>query len=75
MPADTKPKAVRNLRAPVADAITKLGADYDISPEFRAYLVAKVEKCGFGGVIVDAHEATSNGETHVHASVTMLYPK
>ena len=73
MPDESKPKAVRNLRAPTADAIAKLQNDYDLDDATRAYLIAKVEKSGFGGVIVDAHEANHEGATHLHASITKLF--
>jgi len=73
MPLTTKPTAVRNLRAPTAEAITRLGADYAMPPETIAYLVAKVQASGFAGVIVDAHEVTHEGAAHLHASITKLY--
>lgn len=73
MPPETKPKAVRNLRAPKSEAITKLGADYDLSEPFRAYLTALIEKCPFAGVSVDAHELSDNGTMHIHASITKLF--
>lgn len=73
MPDSPKPKAVRNLRAPTADAIAKLKSDYDLDPATRDYLIAKVEKSRFAGVIVDAHEATHEGATHLHASITRLF--
>lgn len=74
MSEESKPKAVRNLRAPVADAIVKLQTEFDLDEATRAYLIAKVQKSGFGGVIVDAHEATHEGTTLLHASITKLYP-
>lgn len=73
MSLDAKPTAVRNLRAPTADALARIATDYDLAPETRAYLVAKVEQSGFAGVIVDAHEIRHEGATHFHASITKLF--
>lgn len=73
MPEAPKNLAVRNLRAPIADAIAKIQADAAISAEDKAWLISKIEKSGFAGVIVDAHESFHEGATHLHASITKLY--
>lgn len=65
--------AIRNLRAPTADAIAKIQADESIPAEDKTWLIAKIEKSGFVGVIVDAHEAFHDGATHLHASITKLF--
>lgn len=69
-----KSNSVRDLRAPVADAIAKLkGEDYDLDEPTRAYLISKVENSGFAGVIVDAHQMSRDGAFHLHASITKLF--
>ena len=65
--------AIRNLRAPTADAIAKIQADESIPAEDKTWLIAKIEKSGFAGVIVDAHESFHDGATHLHASITKLF--
>lgn len=64
---------IRDLRAPVAEAIAKVQANSDFSEELKAYLVSKINRCGFAGVIVHAHETFSGGEIHLHASITKLF--
>lgn len=73
MPDAPKNLAVRNLRAPTAEAIAKIQADEAVPAEDKAWLIAKIEKSGFAGVIVDAHEAFHAGATHVTASITKLF--
>jgi|GEM_PF-6979737 len=65
--------ALRNLRAPTADAIATIRADTTIPAEDKAWLITKIEKAGFAGVIVDAHAAFHEGATHLHASITRLF--
>lgn len=72
-PIAPKNLSIRNLRAPTADAIAKIQADEAMAAEDKAWLVAKIEKSGFAGVIVDAHEAFHDGTTHLHASITKLF--
>ena len=73
MPDAPKNLSIRNLRAPTADAIAKIKADEAMPAEDKAWLVAKIQKSGFAGVIVDAHEAFHDGATHLHASITKLF--
>ena len=65
--------AIRNLRAPTADAIAKIQSDESIPADDKTWLIAKIEKSGFAGVIVDAHESFHEGATHLHASITKLF--
>ena len=65
--------SVRNLRLPSDQAIAKIKADDKIPTEDKDWIVRKIEKSGHAGVIVDAHEHFSDGDTHCHASVVKLY--
>ena len=65
--------SVRNLRLPSDQAITKIQADEKIPDEDKAWIIIKIKKSGHAGVIVDAHEHFSNGDTHCHVSVVKLY--
>lgn len=69
----TKPISVRNLRATAIDAVSKIKSDETLSEADKSFLVSKIEKSGFQGVIVDAHEAFDNGATHFHASIVKLF--
>lgn len=72
-PTNTRQWSVRSLDLPAAEAIAKLRADETIPSEARAYLIALVERSGFAGVSVDAHEHALAGATILHASVSKLY--
>ena len=65
--------SIRNLRLPTSEAIAKIEADASIPAEDKAWLLSKIQKSGFAGVVVDAHEAVHNGATHIHCSITKLY--
>jgi len=69
----TETFSVRGLRLPAADAIAKIQADDKIPAEDKAYLIRKIEKSGFAGVTVDAHEHFKDGATHFNATITKLY--
>lgn len=69
----TEQFAVRGLKLPTNEAIAKIQADTGIKDADKAYLVEKIQKSGFAGVIVDAHEHFHDGATHIHISITRLY--
>lgn len=68
----TKNLSIRNLRLPTPEAIKQIEAA-NIEPEDKTWLLAKIEKSGHAGVVVDAHEHVQDGAIHVHASITKLF--
>ena len=69
----TEQFSIRGLRLPSEQAIAKIQADTTIPDEDKAYIIRKIEKSGFAGVVVDAHEHFSEGATHLNATVSKLY--
>jgi len=72
-PAKSEAWSVRGLRLPATDAIAKLRENDKIPDEDRDWLIRKIEKSGFAGVVVDAHEHFHEGATILNASVLKLY--
>lgn len=69
----TETFSIRNLRLPAAEAIAAIQARADISEGDKAFVVGKIQKSGFAGVVVDAHEHFLNGSTTLHLTITKLY--
>lgn len=70
---NTETFSIRNLRLPIEQAISEINARQDISPEDKAFVVGKIQKSGFAGVIVDVHEHFLGGATTLHMTISRLY--
>lgn len=65
--------SVRGLRLPKDKAIETIRADEKIPQEDKDWIIRKIEKSGFEGVVVDCHEHFHDGVTIMNGSVTKLY--
>ena len=65
--------SVRGLRLPATRAIDEIRGNGKIPEEDKAWIIRKIQKSGFEGVIVDAHEHHHQGVTIMHGSVTKLF--
>lgn len=65
--------AVRGLRLPAAKAIEEITASKDMPEEDKAWLISKINKSGFAGVVVDAYEQNHEGAIHMHSSINKLF--
>jgi hypothetical protein len=63
----------RDLRGPIDKVIEMVQANETIPEEDKSWLVRKIKKSGFAGVIVDMHEHFHEGATIINGSIVRLY--